>query len=77
MIELTVTDLRHRLLDVIRQVESGGEEVSVIRHGRRVARIVPARMAPRDLFGIDEGRVWVTDPDDDLLETGEVWEATQ
>lgn len=76
MIELTVTDLRHRLLDVIRQVESGGEEVSVIRHGRRVARIVPERFPPAAIFGVDEGRVFF-DEDDDLLETGEVWEAAQ
>ncbi len=75
MIELNVTELRHRLLDVIRQVEHGAEEVVVIRHGRAAARIVPTTVAPRELLGIDRGRVWVVDENDDLFESGEAWDA--
>ena len=74
MVELTVTELRSRLLDVIRRVEADGEEVLVVRHGRRAARIVPVAIPPQQVLGADRGRVRVVDPDDDLLSTGEVWE---
>jgi len=73
--QLTVTDLRQQLLDVIRRVEEDGAEVIVVRHGRQVARILPERPAPASLLGVDEGRVRVTDPDDDLFETGVTWES--
>ena len=75
MIELNVTELRHRLLDVVRQVEHGAEEVVVIRHGRAAARIVPTTVAPRELLDIDSGRVRVVDENDDLFESGEAWDA--
>lgn len=74
--EINVTELRHRLLELIRQVEAGGEEVTVLRHGRRVARIVPATSAPAGQFGIDAGRVRIVDETDDLLSTGETWDAS-
>lgn len=73
--QLTVTDLRQQLLDVIRRVEEDGAEVIVVRHGRQVARIVPERPTPASLVGVDEGRVRVIDPDDDLLDTGQTWES--
>jgi prevent-host-death family protein len=72
--ELSVTDLRNRLLEVIRRVEVDGEEVVVVRHGRRVARLVPEPTPASTLLGVDVGRVTITDPADDLLSTGEVWE---
>lgn len=75
MTELSVTDLRNQLLEVIRRVEVDGEEVVVVRHGRRVARLVREPMAAASLLGIDEGRLTISDPDDDLLSTGEVWSA--
>lgn len=74
MLEITVTELRNRLLDVIRRVESGEEEILVTRHGRRVARIAAIGLAPRDLLDVDRGRLRITDADDQLLTTGEVWE---
>jgi len=73
--ELSVTDLRNQLLEVIRRVEVDGEEVVVVRHGRRVARLVREPMAAASLLGVDEGHLTISDPDDDLLSTGEVWSA--
>jgi prevent-host-death family protein len=73
--ELSVTDLRNRLLEVIRRVEVDGEEVVVVRHGRRVARLVPEPTPASAVLGVDVGRVVVTDPDDDLFSTGEAWDA--
>ena len=73
--QLTVTALRQQLLDVIRRVEFDGDEIVVVRHGRRVARIVPEHPEPAALLGVDAGRVRVVDPGDDLLSTGERWES--
>ncbi|MGZ5443271.1 MAG: type II toxin-antitoxin system Phd/YefM family antitoxin [Thermoanaerobaculia bacterium] len=39
---ISVTDLKARLLEIVREVERTGESVEVERHGRVVARIVPA-----------------------------------
>ncbi|CAN5896399.1 hypothetical protein BH23ACT10_BH23ACT10_02910 [soil metagenome] len=75
MIELTVTELRSQLLDVIRRLETEHEEVVVVRHGRRVAKIVPLPTPPAALLGVDRGRVVVTDPTDELMSTGETWNA--
>lgn len=73
MTEMTVTQLRTQLLDVIRRVETDGDEVTVVRHGRRVAKIVPLAVRPATLLGIDRDRVEIGDPADDLLSTGETW----
>jgi prevent-host-death family protein len=73
MCEMTVTKLRAQLLDVIRRLETGGEEVTVLRHGRRVAKIVPLPARPSTLLGVDRGRIRIVDPADDLLSTGETW----
>ena len=42
-----------------------------------VAKLIPFSAAPESLLGVDEGRVRVTDPEDDLLSTGEMWFARQ
>lgn len=38
---ISVTDLKHRLLQIIRQVESSAEPIDVTRRGKLVARIIP------------------------------------
>lgn len=43
---ISVTDLKARLLEVVRAVERDGAAIDVERHGKLVARIVPARRAP-------------------------------
>ena len=39
---ISVTDLKARLLEIVREVEREGKTVEVERHGKVVARIVPA-----------------------------------
>ena len=39
---ITVTELKARCLEVIREMERGGHPVEVIRHGKVVARIFPS-----------------------------------
>ena len=75
MESMTVTELRKQLLDVVRRCEVGGEGVEVVRHGRLVARLVPATPEPTDLIGADVGSVILSDGDDDLFSTGAIWDA--
>lgn len=39
--DISVTRFRAHCLALIRQVESGGEEVAITRHGKTVARLTP------------------------------------
>jgi prevent-host-death family protein len=57
------------LLDAV----ADGEEIEITRHGRTIARIVPARGGAA-LRGRYRGAAWTVDPADDLLSTGERWE---
>ena len=53
-----------------------GEEIEITRHGRTVARLVPAR-GPAALRGSMRGTAWTVDPEDELLSTGVRWEVEQ
>jgi prevent-host-death family protein len=39
--DISVTRFRAHCLELIRQVERGGEEVEITRHGKTVARLTP------------------------------------
>ncbi len=39
---ISVTELKSRLLEIIREVERGQKAVEIERHGRIVARLIPA-----------------------------------
>lgn len=39
--DISVTEFRAQCLELIRQVESGGEVVGITRHGKLVARLIP------------------------------------
>ncbi len=68
---VTATEAKAHILSLLDEVEAG-EEVEITRHGRLVARLVPARggAALRARYA---GLAWTADPDDDLLETGVAW----
>ena len=70
-IKLTATEAKSKLLALLDAV-ADGDEVEITKHGRTVARVVPARGA-RSLLGSMEGRAVTARPDDDLLSTGERW----
>lgn len=69
---ISVTELKARLLEVVREVEREGKAVDVERHGKVVARIVPAtarRVRPwealygsGELLGDPEESVWDLEP---------------
>jgi len=45
--DISVTEFRAHCLELIRQVEVGGEEVQIRRHGKLVARLTPpSRSSP-------------------------------
>jgi prevent-host-death family protein len=41
---ISITELKARLLEVVRQVEREGTVIDIARHGQLVARIVPAEV---------------------------------
>jgi prevent-host-death family protein len=71
---VTATEAKTKLLALLDDVE-GGDEIEITRHGRVVARLGPAR-GPHALKDRFKGRVWTTFDDDDLLSTGETWNAS-
>ena len=69
---VTATEAKARLLALLDEVEAG-EEVSITRHGRLVARLVPTRGGAA-LRGRWTGLAWTNVDDDELLmSTGETW----
>ena len=45
---ISVTELKARCLEIIRQVERDGKVVEIARHGEIVARLLPATAAAAD-----------------------------
>lgn len=71
--QMTITQVKAKLLSLIDEIQAG-DEIEITRHGKVVARLAPAR-GPHALKGMFAGVVRVVDPDDDLLSTGETWNA--
>jgi prevent-host-death family protein len=71
--KVTATTAKAGILALLDDV-AAGEEIEITKHGRVVARLVPAN-GPHALRARFEGVV-VSDPDDEaLFATGERWEA--
>jgi prevent-host-death family protein len=68
---VTATEAKAKLLALLDAVEQG-EEVSITRHGRTIARLAPARGA-HALRARFAGIVQSSAPDEDLFSTGENW----
>jgi len=69
---MTVTHAKAKLLSLIAQVEQG-EEIELTRHGRVVARLVPAK-GPRSIRGLLRGQAITVASDEELFSTGEEWD---
>jgi prevent-host-death family protein len=70
---MTVTNAKATLLSLIDRVEQG-DEVELTRHGKVVARLVPAK-GPRSIRGFLAGQAVSVASDEELFSTGETWEA--
>ncbi len=69
---VTVTDAKAHLLALIDEVV-GGEEIELTRHGRPVARLVPAA-GPNRMRGAMVGMAVTAVGDDELFTTGLDWD---
>lgn len=71
---LGATELKATLLAVLDDV-AAGEQVEITKHGRLVARLVPAT-GPQGLRGSMTGRASSSAGDEELFSTGQAWSAS-
>ncbi len=71
-IKMTATEVKAKILALLDQVSSG-EEVEITKHGRLVARLVPA-VGPHSLEGKLQGVAITAADDEDVFTTGASWD---
>jgi len=71
---IAAAEFKARCLRLLDEVQATHEPLTVTKRGKPVARIVPIPAEPRSLHGIAKGTL-IYAPDDDLLSTGERWDA--
>jgi len=69
---LTATEAKSRILALLDEV-AAGEEIEITKHGRIVAKLVPAR-GPASLKAALEGVVVSSEDDEALFTTGLDWD---
>jgi len=69
---MTATDVKARILALLDDVVDG-DEIEITRHGRTVARLVPAK-GPHALKGRFAGIAMSAADDDALFTTGATWD---
>jgi prevent-host-death family protein len=72
--KVTATEAKGGILRLLDDV-AAGEEIEITRHGRPVARLVPAAGA-RSLKGSFEGVAMTAVGDEGLFATGDSWNAS-
>lgn len=70
-IKVTATEAKAKILSLLDEVASG-QDVEITRHGRTVARLVPA-VGPHALKGALKGIAMTAAKDEDLFTTGATW----
>jgi prevent-host-death family protein len=72
--QMTATEVKAKILALLDEVAEG-DTIEITKHGRTVARLVPAR-GPRALEGLFAGQVRMTvENEEELFSTGERWNA--
>jgi len=71
-IKMTATAAKAKILSLLDDVATG-QEVEITRHGRVVARLVPAT-GPHALKGALVGTAMTAAVDEDLFSTGATWD---
>jgi len=69
---MTATEVKAKILALLDEV-CDGEEIEITKHGRLVARLVPA-VGPHSLRGKMAGVAMTNDDDENLFSTGVHWE---
>jgi prevent-host-death family protein len=70
--KVTATEAKAKILALLDEV-AAGDEVEITKHGRTVARLVPAT-GSHALKGSLTGVAMTAAQDEDLFTTGEAWE---
>lgn len=70
--QMTATEVKARILALLDEVASG-DEVEITKHGRTVARLVPAT-GPSSGKGRFAGVAMSVGDDEELFSTGATWE---
>lgn len=71
-IKMTATEAKAKILSLLDDV-SAGQEVEITKHGRVVARLVPA-VGPHALKGRLVGVAMTANKEEDLFRTGASWD---
>jgi len=71
-IQMTATEVKTRILALLDTVAEG-EEIEITKHGRTVARLVPAT-GPQALRGRFIGVAMTAADDEEIFSTGESWD---
>jgi prevent-host-death family protein len=72
--QVTATEAKAKILGLLDDA-AAGEEIEITKHGRTVARLVPAAGA-RSLKGSCEGTAMTAADEEHLFRTEAVWNAT-
>jgi prevent-host-death family protein len=70
--QLTATEVKNRILALLDEV-GDGEVIEITKHGRTIARLVPAH-GPPALKGRLTGVAATAADEDELFTTGEAWD---
>ncbi len=70
--KMTATEVKAKILGILDDVEAG-EEVEITRHGRTIARLIPAT-GPHALEGLLAGVASTAAADQELFTTGAAWD---
>ena len=70
--QMTATEVKAKILSLLDEV-ADGEDIEITKHGRTVARLVPAT-GPTRTRGRFVGLAVSTVPDGELFSTGEAWD---
>ena len=73
-IKLTATEAKAKILSLLDEV-AAGQEVEITKHGRTVARLVPAT-GPHALKGSLTGVAMTAASDEDMYSTGVSWDVS-
>ena len=73
-IKLTATEAKAKILALLDEV-AAGQEVEITKHGRTVARLVPAT-GPHALKGSLTGVAMTAASDEDMYSTGVSWDVS-
>ena len=74
---MKATEFKAKCLAVMDEVKATGTEVLITKHGKEVCRLLPMPEDQSGLWGLHEGKGAILVADDELLSTGETWEADE